>query len=528
MKQEIMYLVILSSLLASCAGDEQQAGMPGAEGSLHVSSVTVNPGGHTDAGAATRLTGDDVAMPVTQGSLGIFRSRSTGYDGTQDNKKYTYIETGNGWQPATPGDAILLNANVADVCAYYPYHSDAAYSDKTALPLTPGKYAGGNGTHDPADLCYDTDRPVSSTRRTTGFTMRHAMAMLELKLSKETGYVGDCRVTSVSLLNPGLITSSAINITDGTYSAAPVKGTLTYSPGTDADGMLIGSAAATTAALLVPFTPSGAGLTVSFNVNGTPIEANIPATTIAKVEAGHRYTVKITMKASSMQVTGVDMMPWTEINVGGDGHTWEPQIPTPPAPAPVIIGIQLSPDEITLTGNGCTDQDKADLSLLTWAEGNLKSTGDGSSDDYVWTTPTDYGYYYTFMSTYTGNTSQNGIDPCTKLDPDLYGTGWRTPSINELEKLSRCTDKQLVSNNGVMGMWFMNNPNGVFLPAAGSRSFRVGSGTSPIDDTGGFYWSSDVIEGNGAYMQTYYGGVICYNIAKSSGLSVRCVKGTPQ
>lgn len=316
MKQEIMYLVMLSGLLASCTADEQRAGMPGAEDSLHVSSATVSTGSHTDT--STRLTGDDVAIPVTQGSLGIFRS-GTGYAEAQDNKKYTYI--GNGWQPATPGDAILLNANAADVCAYYPYHGNAAYSDKTALPLTSGKYTGGTGMYDPADLCYDTNRAVSSTRRTTSFTLRHALAMLELKLSKGAEYVSDCRVTSVSLLNPGLIISSAINITDGSYNAAPVKGTLTYSPGTDAGGIPIGNLPVTTTALLVPFTPTASGLTVSLTVNGVPTEANIPAATLAGVEAGHRYTVKITLKAVSMQVTGVDKMPWTEINVGGDDHT---------------------------------------------------------------------------------------------------------------------------------------------------------------------------------------------------------------
>lgn len=326
MKPEIIYLAILSVLFApclhSCSGDGQPDGMLPAEVSLHVSSASVNAGGDTDAGTVTRLPGDGVAIPVTQGSLGIFRSQSMGYADKQSNKKYTY--TDNGWQPATSGDVILLNADNASVCAYYPYHNDGAYSDKTALPLTSGEYAGGNGAHDPADLCYDTNRPVSSTRRTTSFMMRHALAMLELKLSKEAGYAGECRVTSVSLLNPGLVTSSTIDIATGSYGTAPVKGTLAYTPGTGPGGILIENSAVTTAALLVPFTLTADGLAVSFTVNGVPTEANIPATTLAKVEAGHRYTVKVTLKAGSMQVTGVDRMPWTEVNVGGDGHTWEP------------------------------------------------------------------------------------------------------------------------------------------------------------------------------------------------------------
>ena len=195
------------------------------------------------------------------------------------------------------------------------------------------------------------------------------------------------------------------------------------------------------------------------------------------------------------------------------------------------VGIQLSPGEITLTANGCTPQDKAELSLLKWAEGNLKSTGDGSSNDYVWTTPTDYGYYYTWMSTYTGNTSRNGIDPCTKLNPNLYGTGWRTPSKNEITKLFRCTDKQLVSNNGVMGMWYMNNPNGVFLPAAGYRYYNVGSGTSPTTNAGtfGYYWSSDAYDSSYGYGLLFNSGSTGFIInSRTNGFSVRCVKGDQQ
>ena len=204
---------LLAPCLHSCGGDGRPDGLPEAENSLQVSSATLDAGGHTDADASTRLTGDDVAVPVTRGALGIFRS-GAGYDVPQNNKKYTYTDTG--WQPATSADAVSLNANPAEVCAYYPYHGDAAYSDKTALPLTSGKYTGGGGTHDPADLCYDTDRALSSIHPTTGFTLKHALAMLELKLTKEAGYTGECRVTSVSLLNPGLVTRSAIASAPGT------------------------------------------------------------------------------------------------------------------------------------------------------------------------------------------------------------------------------------------------------------------------------------------------------------------------
>ena len=92
------------------------------------------------------------------------------------------------------------------------------------------------------------------------------------------------------------------------------------------------------------------------------------------------------------------------------------------------IGINVPSGSINLTTNGCSSADKTALAKLIWADGNLKSTG---SANYVWGTYSEYGYYYTWKSTYTGNTSLNNTDPCPKLKSD-YGTGWRTPSKDEM------------------------------------------------------------------------------------------------
>ena len=192
-------------------------------------------------------------------------------------------------------------------------------------------------------------------------------------------------------------------------------------------------------------------------------------------------------------------------------------------------GITVPEGDINL-GTYCTEQDKKDLAKLIWADGNLKSTD--NSRPYVWTTPHDYGYYYTWNSTYTGNATHNGIDPCSKLDTK-YGTGWRTPSHNEHSKLAHCNDAQLVSNNGVKGMWFMNNTKGLFLPAAGYRHYLDGSGTVGLESVGrvGNYWSSDVTDDYNAYALLFTssggasgGGPNAYG----HGYTVRCVKGTKQ
>ena len=96
----------------------------------------------------------------------------------------------------------------------------------------------------------------------------------------------------------------------------------------------------------------------------------------------------------------------------------------------------------------------------------------------MWGTYSEYGYYYTWKSTYTGNTSLNNTDPCPKLKSD-YGTGWRTPSKDEMDKLSRCTNKAVVTSGGNKGFWFMNSTIGLFLPFGGSHGGATGSKTTP-------------------------------------------------
>lgn len=191
------------------------------------------------------------------------------------------------------------------------------------------------------------------------------------------------------------------------------------------------------------------------------------------------------------------------------------------------MGNQVPSDDINLVGNGCTAQDKTDLSKLTWADGNLKSTGGKGSKDYIWATTADYGYYYTWNSAYTGNTSSTNSDPCSELNPAVYGTGWRTPSNNEYTKLARCTDKQLTNK----GVWFMNKTKGLFLPVAGYR-FTTGSGTTAPDYAGsrGYYWSSDVTSSSYPYYLYFGSGfsVVDNDYRKTHGFSVRCVKGTKQ
>ena len=228
----------------------------------------------------------------------------------------------------------------------------------------------------------------------------------------------------------------------------------------------------------------------------------------------------ITVHFNTLTISGRTVPNNTEITSTGSVQLKEGKSYTMKIQFKKAIGINVPSGSINLTTNGCSATDKTNLAKLTWADGNLKSTG---SANYVWGTYSEYGYYYTWYSTYTGNTSTNNTDPCTKLKSD-YGTGWRTPNSNELTMLSRCTNKTITNK----GMWFMNNTIGLFLPATGFRNHTQGSYTSADIDVGnaGRYWSSNA-SGSFAYVLEFssnYASVPSNNNRKANGLTVRCVK----
>ena len=194
-------------------------------------------------------------------------------------------------------------------------------------------------------------------------------------------------------------------------------------------------------------------------------------------------------------------------------------------------GITVAASEINLGGGMCSDTYKQRLSKLTWAGGNLKTIMPDKvpfTPLYEWTTPTDYGYYYTWCSPYIEDTFYDGKDPCSRLNDFKYGVGWRTPSEDDLHALYCCTDGKIATNNNVRGMWFMNVDNGLFLPLAGYRGAESGGGTVATGsaDVNGRYWSSEEYfnDKNGYYLSFDIDGVRIANALKTYGFSVRCVK----
>lgn len=503
-------------LATGCTQYEALSASEGGEG-LQVPLVIAS------AGIQTEVTRTRAASELGTGaSIGLFLSNVPGSSDytPRDNVHYKHMGPGTGWQyQGAAEDGILLNASDVHLCAYYPY--DASVASVTGIRLTPHILAAGE-----IPPAYASNLTINAVDNNVTFSMKQAYTYLAFSF-KRGNIKDDITLGEFSLINNGLHKEAVLDIGSGTIggNVAADAGTISFT----GDMALTKNGTVTRNVVLPPAGTLTGGLKVAVKVNEYGNKAL--STTLAGItalERGYKYEVTLTVNGTDLGVSSVKVLPWTVTTVNNEGETWVPD------PSPTILpGIRVPASDINLSHPDilCTDQDRADLAMLTWAEGNLE--GKDNSKPYVWASDqTGYGYYYTWMTFYTGDATVTGNeDPCEKLDPDKYGTGWRTPTKNELTKLSRCTDKQLVNNNGTMGMWFMNNSNGVFLPAAGARSNDVGSGTTPNNSAvrSGYYWSSDAFySSSGYYLYFVRPSADVFSTNRTYGFSVRCVNGVKQ
>ena len=307
MNKYLLITLTASVMLASC--EREEGSVPNEPASLLVKEVWAG----SETGSATRAA---ATSELTSGSIGVFRAKDAGasavYPTECNNYEYTYD---SGWKPADAANTIYLTGKDIGVCAYYPYRADAAYADKFALPLTSGQYT---GSGDVNDICYDTERMVnaSSTGRSTTFTMKHAMALLEFVFYKEAGTIL-LEVSKVTIEHAALIDTGTLNITNGAYTTGSIAGSLSY------DLLLnVSGTTASTFALLFPFNLGGNGLKASFTVtNGNTSSVMIPATSFGgKFDAGKHYRVKIAL--NGMELGGVEIRDWRAIEVDNGGSPY--------------------------------------------------------------------------------------------------------------------------------------------------------------------------------------------------------------
>ena len=397
----------------------------------------------------------------------------------------------------------------------YVFQSAADYtSNGTGIPaLKQGKLLTRSGTIRVVGYSFNTTTAADLGDMPASYTYNSSTVSI-LDMSKDFMTFDSGDITSVNSLSHNLLPVS--------FSQKLCKLTITISPTgfpsntiSNCTGVYVKQGGNSTSWKIGPSSnvvAANTNNTAAFSPNTTL------STTIRMVPFAGART--ITVHFNTLTISGRTVPNNTEITSTGSVQLKEGKSYTMKIQFKKAIGINVPSGSINLTTNGCSATDKTNLAKLTWADGNLKSTG---SANYVWGTYSEYGYYYTWYSTYTGNTSTNNTDPCTKLKSD-YGTGWRTPNSNELTMLSRCTNKTITNK----GMWFMNNTIGLFLPATGFRNHTQGSYTSADIDVGnaGRYWSSNA-SGSFAYVLEFssnYASVPSNNNRKANGLTVRCVK----
>lgn len=455
------------------------------------------------------ITESRAASPVTSNGakMGVFRIGDTKYT-AQDNVEYTYSSSTTKWTSTAP---INVGVQATNLCAYYPYNS-VTFTAGTTATLVASKYEDGK------DVSYATSAAniVTNQNPEASFAMKHAYARIKLAIKRsDTNFHGNCNISTVNLRNnTNFFANRTLNIRTSSYGGSATAGGWTYT--LNSGNMAAGNTNYAYDVLVPPQTVSS-GLKITLVVDGMERSATIPAASFSSnLNAGSQYSISLLLTDNEVIPNGnVTITDWVPDNTE---LVIDKEIKHPAR----FINVPAS--EINLGVGRCTDSDKYNLSQLTWAGGNLKSTD--NTKPYEWTTtPNEYGYYYTWFSTYTGNTDINRIDPCTKLDASVYGSGWRTPDQLELQMLSRCTDREIT--NG--GMWFMNKTIGLFLPAAGARQKTEGSGTFGTYGVGGRggYWAvTDIFDPSHCYVLEFGADQqVMVNLWESTrGYSVRCVK----
>ena len=486
-----------AAFLLTCCTQEELPGGGGANGhpdgiaALHIVSASLQTPG---AQPGTRVTS---AARLTTGSIGVFRSKGTGYVETQDNKQYTY-NAANGWQPSAAADTVYFMASDADVCAYFPYNS--AYTDVTAIPLASDGYTGTADDlvkHDPADICYATNRTLNGANISTDFTMQHAMAMVQLSFER-LNYEGTaCNLTFVTIKNPELIGSAALNITDGTY-AAPVKADVAWAPGTatPATGIQVpATGTISTSALLVPCTLDAAGITFGFIVDEQKMSVKVPAAALPALTAGKIHRLKFKIHAASITLGDVNIIDW----VPG----WE------------VVG------EPNLDG---TPKDYIELGGVKWAISNLEYNATYGTYGFTATAATSGSTFQWNALTPSEPGNKTAVwdpdsDPCTRVEPK--GT-WTTPTKEDFDALRALTTAWADNYKGVQGQWFgggdadepaLHPERYLFLPAGSSTTAGYWTQTYGTQNNPQSLWikkgSASIEEDMAAY---------------DSPLNVRCVR----
>ncbi len=394
--RRILVLAILASFLFSCSEDDVLMNNGGLT-PLSISSVSLSV-------AANKS--DPVIVPNCIG-LFLLANPTNGY-ATLNDAEYDNLNN-SGWNAKST--TIGLNNNQATVCAYSPFGAsdiNVCTNPKNVMLISKGYIAG-------EDLCYATSNvtPLNAKASSVGFTMSHAYSRITFILTRDAAYSGAGAVSQIQITNPGILSTSTLDITTGTYGAG-VPGTVSYNPGISG---IASGASMNTSVLMVPVTTAMNGnMNLACMVDGQTMKADLPvvANNLTTLDAGKNYQVAVSLRYSPesncymVRPNGTVYIPVSRANTGAIAAG----LPAPISNATNWTAGLLWTDNVNvLNPNGVVASIVPDQGTPSGPSGHIKvSAGSATGNavvyvkvdnDIVWS-------WHIWVTDYDPNTNNNG------------------------------------------------------------------------------------------------------------------------
>lgn len=278
-------------------------------------------------------------------AIGVFLTDDVAANGAGSTRKYSdrnnckYTKVTGKWTPIDDENTVSLAEGVyANLWAIYPYHADKEngldYTDRTAIPLKSKLYSAEK------DLCYG---PGTGIADETSFTqpaysrtpvnisfleMKHAYSWVVFQVNRHK-YTKDAKLSKIKVSN--VLTYTTLDITNGTYAASeatPEPGIAekvnVMIPEQESDYVEVGFliAPCTLGSIGTILGVADCGMKVDLTVDGDVYTLGIPHSLLSKLEAGMKYTIKITVQGAHGIVIapdGVSTVDWpTPQEASGD------------------------------------------------------------------------------------------------------------------------------------------------------------------------------------------------------------------
>lgn len=296
-------------LTAGCSQNEAISSSYADEYNTRVPLTIASAGLQTEVTATRAFTalGTGASIGVVLGNVieGKFET-------THSNVRYNYGSTK--WIPESELVRIYVTSPDAQVCAYYPY--DAAATDAPKVSLAPRILTDGE-----LPLAYATMQSTNAGHKEMNFSMTQACSWLVINF-KRGNAKDDITLSEFSLTNSGLYKEFVLNITDGSSTnTAADGGTVTFT----GDIALPKNSTATRSLSMPPSSAFTGGVKVSVKVKeyGNKV-LSTTLTGLTALERGYKYALTITVVGDGLDVSSVEVLPWTTTIMDNGGSPWVP------------------------------------------------------------------------------------------------------------------------------------------------------------------------------------------------------------